>query len=164
MLHSIYVVVGVNWEERKMTAPHMTIAIDPDLHKSGVAIFFGKELKELEAWEFPELMEAIDNFPNATFVVEAVDTDKTTYIRPGINQAAMRKIAQNVGMVKGTYHQLIKCIEAKGRKLIKVRPLKGAVKQKAKKDAKYFNKLFNWEGRTNEDKRDAAMIGRAYLG
>jgi len=140
----------------------ITIAIDPDLQKSGVAIFYGKELKRLEALSFPELIELVDAF-DATFVVEKVDTDKTTYIRPGTSQAAMRKIAQNVGMVKGTYHQLISWIEYKGRPLVKVPPLKGPVKQRVKRDAEYFNRMFNWTGRTNEDKRDAALIGWVHL-
>jgi len=63
-----------------------------------------------------------------------------------------------VGQVKGTARQLLNYLEYMGCKVEKVRPLRGPVKAKAKRDGDYFNKLTGWQGRTNEDKRDAALL------
>jgi len=63
-----------------------------------------------------------------------------------------------VGQVKGTARQLLNYLEYMGCKVEKVRPLRGPVKAKAKRDGDYFNKLTGCQGRTNEDKRDAALL------
>jgi hypothetical protein len=106
----------------------------------------------------PELLEYSQLSREVTFVVESVEYDKTTNIRPGTNAAMMRKIAQNVGQVKGTARQLLSCLAHMGCKVVKVRPLLGPAKARAKKDGAYFNKTFGWTGRTNGDKRDAALL------
>lgn len=134
------------------------IGIDPDLVKSGVAKAENGKLVELLSLSFPELLEYAQQHKDALFVVENVEYDKTTYIRPGTKPAVMRNIAQKVGQVKGTARQLIACLEYMGCKVQKVRPLRGPVKAKAKRSASYFNQLTGWKGRTNEDKRDAALL------
>ena len=135
------------------------IGIDPDLVKSGVALVKDGKLMELHALGFPQLLEFAQAFKEeALFIIENVEYDKTTYKRPNTTPAMMRKIAQNVGMVKGTARHLISCLEYMGCKVVKVKPLTGMVKRKAKKDGEFFNKTFGWKGRTNEDKRDAALL------
>jgi len=42
-----------------------------------------------------------------------------------------------------------------------MKPLRGSVK-KAKNDAKLFNKITGWEGKSNQDKRDAALLAMSY--
>jgi hypothetical protein len=135
-----------------------TIGIDPDLDKSGVALVKGKKIIELHAMSFPHLLEFAELYKDATFILEDVEYDKTTYFRPGTNAAMMRKIAQNVGQVKGTGRQLYNCLVHMGCTVKKIKPLTGAVKKKAKKDAKYFNQITGWAGGSNEDKRDAALL------
>ncbi len=138
---------------------HFIIGIDPDLDKNGVAITHDGKIIALEALMFPVLLELAEQYKaTSTFILEDVEFDKPTYIRPGTNAAMMRKISQNVGQVKGTARQLFNCLEYMGCKVKKVKPLAGSVKRKAKKDAKYFNQVFGWTGPTNEDKRDAAML------
>lgn len=134
------------------------IGIDPDLVKSGVAKAVNGQIIELHSLTFPELLEYAAKHKEALFVVENVEYDKTTYFRPGTSPAVMRNISQKVGQVKGTYRQLLACLEYMGCKIEKVRPLRGPVKAKAKRSASYFNQLTGWKGKTNEDKRDAALL------
>jgi len=134
------------------------IGIDPDFVKSGVAKSVDGKLIELLSLSFPELLEYANHHKDALFVVENVEYDKTTYFRPGTSPAVMRNIAQKVGQVKGTARQLLNCLDYMGCKVEKVRPLRGPVKAKAKRSASYFNQLTGWKGRTNEDKRDAALL------
>ncbi len=137
----------------------MIISIDPDLVKSGVAVIQDGKIQALLALSFYDLTQFIEQHPTALYVIENVEYDKTTYIRPGLSRAAMNKVAQNVGQVKGTHRQILNWLEAKGCQVKRVAPLKGPVKQRAKKDAKYFNKITGWTGSSNEDKRDAALLG-----
>lgn len=139
----------------------MKIGIDPDLVKSGVALVDGGKILELHALSFYELTQLIEQYPDAHYVVENVEYDKTTYIRPGLSRAAMCKVAQNVGQVKGTHKHIYDWLTEKGCKVTRVQPLRGPVKQKAKTSADYFNRLTGWTGRSNEDKRDAALIALA---
>ncbi len=134
------------------------IGIDPDLVKSGVAITKDKKILELHAMSFPELLGFAELYKESTFILEDVNFDKPTYIRPGTTPKVMRKISQDVGKVKGTAYQLFECLEHMGCNIKKIKPLRGPVKKRAKKDGEYFNKTFGWSGRTNEDKRDAALL------
>lgn len=141
----------------------LVIGIDPDLVKSGVAVSFNGSLSQLYALSFPELLEFAkdkhaEHGNRVEFIVEEVEADKTTYQRAGMNQNKMRKIAQNVGQVKGVKRVLVECLQHEGIPVRLVKPLKGAYKKKAKTDAKFFNQLTGWSGSSNEDNRDAALL------
>lgn len=136
----------------------MKIGIDPDLVKSGVALVDGQKILELHALSFYDLTKLIEQYPDAHYVVENVEYDETTYTRPGTSVPAMKKIAQNVGMVKGAHRIILQWLYGKGCNVTSVRPLQGIVKKKAKGSAKYFNQITGWTGSSNEDKRDAALL------
>ena len=138
----------------------LVVGIDPDLVKSGVAITRAGGLVYIDALSFPELLEFVrDLLPEQpTVIVEEVEADKTTYRRPDTNDREHARIAQNVGQVKGVKRVLVECLQAMGADVVLVKPLRDPVKKRAKKDADYFNKVTGWKGRTNEDKRDAAML------
>ena len=140
------------------------IGIDPDLTKSGVAVAEGGKLLELAALPFPQLLAfaAEAEQQDAVFVVEDVEHDKTTYHRASTNTRQHARIAQNVGQVKGVARVLIECLESMGREVIKIKPLSGPVKYRAKREADYFNQITGWQGRTNADMRDAGLIALAY--
>lgn len=140
------------------------IGIDPDLTKSGVALVQNGKLTHLLALPFPQLLVFAQQHKNAIFVVENVEHDKTTYRRANTNQRQHARIAQNVGQVKGVARVLIQCLESFGCQVVTIKPLTGAVKRHAKTNANYFNKLTGWQGRTNQDKRDAALIALSYSG
>ncbi len=136
----------------------LVIGIDPDLIKSGVALAKDGELLELQAMAFPQLLESARRWiaDKALFVVEDVEHHATTYRRSGTNASQHARIAQNVGQVKATARILVECLRHLGAEVQQVKPLAG--KRQAKKDANYFAQLTGWQGRTNEDKRDAGML------
>lgn len=152
-------------EVRKRTVKNtegVVIGIDPDLVKSGVAEVVDGEIVKLHALAFPQLIEFAklqhESHKQIEFIVEEVEADKTTYQRAGTNQHQMRKIAQNVGQVKGVKRVLVECLLHEGIPVRLVKPLKGHYKKKAKADAKFFNQLTGWAGSSNEDKRDAGLL------
>lgn len=142
----------------------MIIAIDPDLVKSGVAVIHRGRLTHLYSMKFMELMEFvlmnIDTVGKNNVVVcmENPEANKPVFHRAGTNKNTMLKIAQNVGQVKAVARLIHESLEYNCVTCHKVTPLKGMVKR-AKKDAELFKKLTGWEGRSNEDQRDAALIG-----
>lgn len=138
----------------------LVVGIDPDLVKSGVAIVENGTLKKLYALTFHEIVTKLAGelkHEGATVIVEDVETDSTTYHRGGTNARQHARIAQNVGQVKGVKRVLVECLIAEGVNVVQVKPLRGPIKR-AKNDAAYFNKITGWTGRTNEDKRDAALL------
>ncbi|MCP3702472.1 MAG: hypothetical protein GY954_05990, partial [Alteromonas sp.] len=75
------------------------------------------------------------------------------------NKRAVReKICQDVGKCKATGSLIQQVLESQGYKVKLVTPLKGPVKRMAKSSDKYFNQITGWKGRSNEDKRDAALV------
>lgn len=136
------------------------IGIDPDLQKNGVAIMENGQYKEIISLSFPELLELIFESKNDTgvlFVVEDVNKNKPTYFRGKMNQAVSNNISQKVGMVKAVGQKIIEMLEFNNVPYELCPPLKGTLK-KCKEDAKLFTRLTGWQGRTNADKRDAAMM------
>ena len=137
----------------------MIIGIDPDLTKPGVCIMQASGKFEIvKKYSTSELLEDIPSYiiQGYTFAVENCSEVKAIYSRNKKgNQAQQAKIAQNVGQVKGAQVVLCNYIEHCGGKLIMV-PV-GTGKQ-VKNNAKLFNEVTGYTGRTNEDDRDAWAI------
>ncbi|WP_432474795.1 hypothetical protein [Amphritea sp. HPY] len=138
----------------------MIIGIDPDLVKSGVAVTAGGRILTLDAMSFFDLIGFIDEHKHqAVFHVENVEYCKAVYPRKGADSpGAKAKIAQNVGQVKAIGRLLEEYLKGSGANYKLIRPLVGTVKKKAKKDAEFFNRQTGWQGKSNEDKRDAALL------
>lgn len=135
----------------------MIIGIDPDLVKSGVAVTVDGQIITLDAMRFFDLCRFIDEHKHqCVFHLENVESSRAVYQR-NVNQSGMRKIAQNVGQVKAVCRLLVEYLDGAGANYKLIKPLVGHVK-KAKNDAEFFNRLTGWEGRSNEDKRDAALL------
>lgn len=142
----------------------MIIAIDPDMKKPGVCnLDDNGEIVELCSMTIPDLIRHINAFSGSEFVVEDVNQVKTIYAsNRRANKYVGLQIAQNVGMVKaaGTIIcDLITDITGKPPKLAPV----GLGKQ-VKKNAKLFKELTGWQGKTNEDMRDAYAVAIWYHG
>lgn len=154
----------------------ISIGIDPDIDKCGVAIMIGGKLTSLQSMDFMELLAGIrgnfeyrivqimgtDSFNPVTYYVEDVELINVTWNRPGLNQATKLKVAQNVGMVKAVGRLIKQALVRFGQNYELIPPLKGYLKR-GKKDAEFFNKLMGWSGRSNADNRDAALLLYPFL-
>lgn len=136
------------------------VGIDPDLRKNGVAVMEDGVYVSLGALGIVELVNMFRKHagdPETVFILEDVNVHRPTFTRHGQNEKKMQKISQNVGMVKAIAEVLVEFLSHYGCRFELRAPLKGFAKQ-AKNDAKLFTRLTGWEGRTNSDVRDAAML------
>lgn len=148
---------------------YLRLGIDPGTEKSGIALMEGGEYTRLTAWSLMKLQYFIRRKNEGLIVsIEDVMQIKPTWERsiyalsPSQREKQMLKIAQNVGMVKGTYVQIIKMLEYYDCTFEIVKPLQGTLK-KTKHDSALFKKLTGWEGSSSEHSRDAAMLLFRYL-
>ena len=140
------------------------IGIDPDIEKPGVAIIKDGKYTAVHSLTMPVLFDLIAECKGeecVTFYVEDVRTDTATYYRNKSTarnkQAVQDTISQRVGMVKGAAMTICHVIKHYGCKLVMVKPKSRAHKD-AKHEADYFKRVTGWQGRTNQDSRDAAML------
>ncbi|WP_144203545.1 hypothetical protein [Shewanella sp. KCT] len=130
------------------------------MDKSGVAVITNGRIESLHKLELDDLCDFVAaRFTDGVLVVlEDVEANKPVFNRGGQSRRVRERVAQNVGNVKATARHIDRMLAKRGVKVIKVAPLKGAVKRQAKKNSAYFNKLTGWTGRSNEDTRDAALL------
>lgn len=128
------------------------IGIDPDLEKSGVAIL-GSEL-QLKTMSFAETVELFRSQQDQIkkVVIEAGWLNKKSNFRFGHSKNAGERIAKNVGENHATGKLLVEMAESLGLAVVKVKPTR------SKLNAEQFNKITGWQGRTNQEVRDAAML------
>ena len=139
------------------------IGIDPDLTASGVAMVQDGELTYLQSLTFFQLITLIECFPKAIYSMENVMINKPLFGKyDKLPLKVKLKIAQDVGKCKAAAILIQQKLEIVGCVYELITPLKGTAK-KCKTDAKLFNRLTGWEGQSNPDKRDAAMLLYRYL-
>ncbi|MEE8097714.1 hypothetical protein V3N00_15885 [Acinetobacter baumannii] len=130
------------------------IGIDPDLEKSGVAIL-GNDL-QLKNLTFPETVELFRNEQDSIkkVVIEAGWENKKANFRVGGGHSRQvnEQIARRVGMNHATGILLAEIAQALGLAVLLVKPTK------SKLNAEQFNKITGWQGRTNQEQRDAGML------
>ncbi|MDN3390880.1 hypothetical protein [Pseudoalteromonas sp. APC 3691] len=141
---------------------NLTIGIDPDFVKSGVAVVQGKTIIHLESLSFVDMFEyiaAAGPKENILIKLENPSAIKPLFGKKVQNKRAVReKICQDVGKCKATGTLIQQVLESQGYQVKLITPLKGPVKREAKRSDKYFNQITGWKGRSNEDKRDAALV------
>lgn len=138
----------------------MIIGIDPDLRKSGVALVDSGEIKELKSLNAVQLVNYCREQwlkHKAVVAMEDPNVNKPIFNRPGVGPLAKLKIAQNVGQVKATATLLAEFIMSEGVPVEMVPPLMGYPKA-AKNNAELFKQMTHWNGSSNQDQRDAALI------
>lgn len=139
------------------------VGIDPDSKKSGFAIvdIDGEilNLKSMSANDIFKFINSLDDGIEYIFAVEDINKHSTIYQsnrRGGFGKQA--HIAQSVGKAKGAEMIITDLIkDAIGKPPVKA-PL--GIGKQVKRNAKLFKELTGWQGRTNEDTRDAACIAR----
>ena len=140
-----------------MSDKHRTlIGLDPGA-STGVAIYIGGKLDKLETvepWRIPEVIQA-----HGAHRVVFEDSRLTSYMFTTVkSRPAALKMARNVGEIDAWSKLIVAVCEQ-----LKI-PAHGiSPKQKgAKLDAKEFERLTGWTGRTNSHERDAAMVAYQY--
>ena len=136
------------------TENQIIIGIDPDLEKSGVAIL-GQSL-QLKNLTFPETVDLFRTFQDEIkkVVIEAgwLNRKSNFHGQHGQSKAKGESIARNVGENHATGKLLVEMAKSLGLAVVEVRPTRTKLK------AEDFNRITGWQGRTNQEQRDAAML------
>lgn len=143
-----------NPQNDKGTEHQIIIGIDPDLEKSGVAIL-GQSL-QLKNLTFPETVELFRTLQDEIkkVVIEAgwLNRKSNFHGRYGQSKSKGEAIARNVGENHATGKLLVEMAKSLGLAVVEVRPTRTKLK------AEDFNRITGWQGRTNQEQRDAAML------
>lgn len=138
----------------------ITIGIDPDTKKHGVAWARDGKLLELVSLATDQLVSRlVADAAKEQLVIKLEDINafKPVIQRPGWSKAKMMHIAQNIGAVKYAATLLLQELTMAGLKVNMVYPMPRARSGKRfNKDS--FNRFTGWNGASNPDSRDAAMI------
>jgi hypothetical protein len=132
------------------------IGVDPDLHKSGIAIMkFGKfvEITTLPIWKLFDCLlfeNSISESSNGDIIVFLEYPDNTNTYHAGGKGAAL-----NVGKNQAIAIIIKEFLDEVG---IKYKLLKPSGYSNFFKDEKFFKQQTKWEGRTNNDARSAAAM------
>ncbi|MDC5382140.1 hypothetical protein OHW73_03220 [Acinetobacter baumannii] len=131
------------------------IGIDPDLDKSGVAVLKDGLLR-LDNMRFYDLTQyfEVNKDQIKKVVIEAGWLNKKSNLHGRIGQSkrAGERIAKNVGENHATGKLLVEMAESMGLTVVLVKPTK------SKKNSEEFNRITGWQGRTNQEQRDAGML------
>ncbi|MGQ0755919.1 hypothetical protein ACT4ZN_15715 [Acinetobacter baumannii] len=131
------------------------IGIDPDLEKSGVAVLKDGLLR-LDNMRFYDLTQyfEVNKDQIKKVVIEAGWLNKKSNLHGRIGQSkrAGERIAKNVGENHATGKLIAEMAQSFGLPIVLVKPTK------TKLNAEQFSKITGWQGRTNQEQRDAGML------
>ena len=138
----------------------LCIGIDPDVTKSGFAVWHKplKRFSSIEALTLPEMLDKLHSLRDniALVVVEAGYLNKgNRHTFKGQSVAAAEKTGENVGRNHQRGMDIVEILEWMK---IPYRLQKPITPNKWKDDAAYFKTITGWRGKTNPEKRDAAML------
>ena len=137
------------------------IGIDPDVDKSGFAVWDSKRKKFAHIFSFDlfdlvgQLMKWNLNEPEVLVYIEAGWLNKKSnfHVYSGQSKRVGEGIAKNVGRNHEVGRQIEKFCIKHDIKYTLIRPVNKKVK-----DVDLFKRLTKWTKPTNQDKRDAAML------
>lgn len=130
----------------------LIIGIDPDLEKSGVAVL-GQSL-ELKNLTFAQTVELFRSRQDEIkkVVIEAGWLNKKANFRYSNSKAVSEQIARRVGLNHAAGILIAEMAKECGLAVVLVKPTRTKLK------AEDFNRITGWQGRTNQEQRDAAML------
>lgn len=149
------------------TTKHLHIGIDPDVDENGFAVWNkpGQNFESIESLNLVDMMRKLHDLRDqiVIVVVEAGWLNKgnrhLNYVPKGVEVRNPLAYAAEAGENTGRNHQrgmdIIEVLEFMG---IPYRITKPMSPNNWKKDADRFKKMTGWKGRTNPEKRDAAML------
>ena len=127
------------------------LGIDPDLVSSGVALSDNGKLTMLCNMAFFTLTDFVKDF-EGTVVIECGYLNAKSNYHAAWSKGQSDRISKNVGEIHAIAKLLVELCKKEGKEDIAVRPTKSKV------NAAYFKQVTGWEGRTNQEQRDAAML------
>lgn len=136
------------------------IGIDPDVDKSGFAVW-NKPAQKFESIEALGLAEIMSFFQVMKISIEIVVIEAgymnkgNRHTFKGQSVAAAAKTGENVGRNHQRGMDIVEILEWMK---IPYRLQKPITPNKWKDDAAYFKTITGWHGKTNPEKRDAAML------
>lgn len=133
----------------------MIIAIDPDLDKSGVAIFDDSGLK-LDTMNFVGVMELLKGKNSKAVIIEAGWHNQKSNFHKKQGQFVREKIAKNVGENHAVGKIMVQLAEYFGHQVRLVTP------KYTKLNHDEFVQLTGYQGKTNSEKRDAGRLAWQY--
>ena len=139
---------------------HLYIGIDPDVDKSGFAVW-NKPAQKFESIEALGLAEIMSFFQVMKISIEIVVIEAgymnkgNRHTFKGQSVAAAAKTGENVGRNHQRGMDIVEILEWMK---IPYRLQKPITPNKWKDDAAYFKTITGWHGKTNPEKRDAAML------
>lgn len=144
------------------------IAIDPDIKKSGIAIFRDKVLIDAFPAKMEKILEVVRTYassPDTVVYIEAGWLNKKSNFRVyGRNKAISENVAKKVGQNMG-YGMAIRDLVSSFCKTVEVKPImKGVYKTNGKwtpNGRRLFDACFQ-DIKLNDDVRDAILIGSIF--
>ncbi len=133
----------------------LIVGIDPDLEKSGVAVLKDSSLRlgNMRFYDLTQYFE-VNKDQIKKVVIEAgwLNKKSNLHSRYGQSKRAGERIAKNVGENHATGKLLVEMAESLGLTVVLVKPTK------SKKNSEEFNRITGWQGKTNQEQRDAGML------
>ncbi len=133
----------------------IVIGIDPDIDKNGIAVK-SKDEFTLHNWRFFELfdnLKALDREQIVLVIIEGGWLNKGNWHKQEKGSASINtKIGQHTGANHETGKKIAEMMEYLGLPYKIVKPTQTKV------NAKLFKMITKYEGRTNQEQRDAYML------
>lgn len=135
------------------------VGIDPDLTKSGVGIYDGRNivLKTMSFWELIEFIDEKSTRVDTLFVFEDINSNNAYHKGSGHGEKVKMTIMRKTGQAQGIAKLIEEYMKKKNVPYVMQKPLKGVLK-KWKKDTDLFQKMTGYKGRSNQDNRDAIAL------
>ncbi len=144
--------------DKEIIITKLFIGIDPDIEKSGFCEYYSKSCFELKNLSFFKLFDELnylkdcENLKIEVFI-EAGWLNKSNWHKVNNGSAA---INANIGLRTGANHEagrkIVEMCEYLGLKNYLIKPTKSKV------DAETFKAITKYQGRTNQEQRDSAML------
>jgi hypothetical protein len=133
------------------------LAIDPGAN-TGCAYFEGGVLKVLLTFPPLYVLQYIKSEQYHRVILEDSTLIGHVFTAPSVKSAAKLKIARNIGEVDGYCKMIVQACAEASIPCLQISP-KG---KGAKLNAAQFKAITGWKGKSNQNERDAAMVGWPY--
>lgn len=156
-----------------MNRGRVIIGVDPDIKKSGFAVWVpdNKRFLEVTTYTKPDMMQKIFDYSMGYDIHVVIEDSRiesylyNAHKAYGATKGAHKsklgvalKVARDVGRVDMIARDVEDYCIREGITYALISPKSRKKGVNTKVSAKIFNKMTKWEGRTNEDARDAGML------